>query len=67
MGLFSSNSGSYYTPYLKKDGKYISLEEDAKDFCEKWIRPVNQENWDWTKRDFEKQEKQSYSFWYKRT
>lgn len=49
-------TGIYHTTYIKKDGKYISLEDEAKDFCLNWIKPVHPENWDWTKRDFDKPE-----------
>lgn len=57
MGLFSSDSkGVYHATYIKKDGDFISLEQDASDFCEKWLRPVQNKNWDWTKRDFDKED-----------
>ena len=55
--LFSkSDSGTYHTVYIKKDEQYISLEDDTTAFCDKWIRPVHPENWDWGKRDFTKEE-----------
>jgi hypothetical protein len=44
--------GTYHSIYIKKDGEFISLTDDAMDFCEKWIKPVHPEKWDWTKRDF---------------
>lgn len=48
-----TKQGAYFTTYLKKeDGSFVSLEQDARDFCEKWIKPVHPKNWDWTKRDF---------------
>lgn len=53
---FFKEKGIYHTTYIKKGGKYLSLEEEAKDFCLNWIKPVNPENWDWTKRDFDKEE-----------
>lgn len=57
MELFGSgNSGGYYKTYIKKDGDYISLEEDTKDFCSKWLRPVHPDNWNWADRDFDKEE-----------
>lgn len=57
MELFGfGNSVGYYKTYIKKDGGYISLEEDTKDFCGKWLRPVHPENWDWTTRNFDKEE-----------
>mgnify|MGYP001792668719 CR=1 FL=1 len=46
--------GTYHSVYIKKDGQFISLNDDAVDFCEKWIKPVHPENWDWTTRDFNK-------------
>lgn len=49
-----AKQGSYHDVYIKKDGQYISLEQDTKDFCEKWIKPVHPDEWDWTTRDFEK-------------
>lgn len=55
--LFSSSgSGTYHMTYIKKDGEYISLEDDTKTFCEKYIKPVHADNWNWAKRDFEKEE-----------
>lgn len=57
MGLFSkSDSGIYHDTYIKKDGEFLSLQQDTKDFCEKWIRPVHPQDWDWTSRDFTKSE-----------
>lgn len=53
--LFSGGSGVYHTTYIKKDGEFISLEDDTKAFCEKWIKPVHPDNWNWGKRDFDKE------------
>lgn len=47
-----AKSGSYHDVFIKKAGEYVSLAQDTKDFCEKWIKPVHPKNWDWTKRDF---------------
>lgn len=55
--LFSSSGkGAYHLTYIKRDGDYISLEDDTKTFCEKYIKPVQESNWNWAKRDFEKPE-----------
>ncbi len=51
-----SKEGTYHTVYVKKDGQYISLNDDTINFCAKWIKPVHPNNWDWTKRDFNKPE-----------
>ena len=34
----------------------VSLKNDVTDFCEKYIKPVHPENWDWSERDFENPE-----------
>ena len=34
----------------------VSLKNDVTDFCEKYIKPVHPENWDWSIRDFENPE-----------
>ncbi len=49
----SVTSGTYQDVYIKRDGKLISLKMDVTDFCEKYIKPVHAENWDWSERDFE--------------
>jgi hypothetical protein len=51
-----SKTGSYNSVYIQKDGKYISLTNEATAFCEKWIKPIHPETWDWTTRDFSKPE-----------
>ncbi|MDQ2720656.1 MAG: hypothetical protein M3Z26_12985 [Bacteroidota bacterium] len=51
-----SKSSSYHSVYIKKDGEYVSLTNEASTFCEKWIKPIHSENWDWTIRDFSKPE-----------
>jgi len=45
--------GSYQDVYIKRDGKLVSLKNDVTDFCEKYIKPVHPQNWDWSVRDFE--------------
>ena len=52
----SKNPGTYHSLYIKKDGQFITLNSDTINFCEKWIRPVHPDNWDWTTRDFSKPE-----------
>ena len=47
-----NENGNYHSVYIKKDNNYISLADDAVEFCKKWIKPIHEENWDWTKRDF---------------
>ncbi len=46
-------SGAYQDVYIKRDGQLISLKNDVKDFCEKYIKPIHPKNWDWSERDFE--------------
>lgn len=45
--------GTYQDVYIKRDGILISLKNDVTEFCEKYIKPVHPENWDWSERDFE--------------
>jgi len=45
--------GSYQDVYIKRDGKLVSLKNDVTDFCEKYIKRVHPQNWDWSVRDFE--------------
>lgn len=49
----AKTSGVYQDVYIKRDGKLISLKNDVKDFCEKYIKPIHSKNWDWSERDFE--------------
>ena len=49
-----SKSALYHSMYIEKDGEYVSLTNEASTFCEKWIKPIHSESWDWTKRDFSK-------------
>ena len=51
-----SKPGTYHSVYIRKEGQFISLADDAVEFCEKWIRPVHPDNWDWTQRDFTRPE-----------
>ncbi|TDW51915.1 hypothetical protein EV144_101593 [Flavobacterium sp. 270] len=51
-----TKSGAYQDVYIKRDDAMVSLKNDVIDFCEKYIKPVHPENWDWTTRDFENPE-----------
>ncbi|WP_394774233.1 DUF5661 family protein [Flavobacterium sp.] len=48
-----TKSGAYQDVYVKRDDVMVSLKNDVTDFCEKYIKPVHPENWDWSTRDFE--------------
>ncbi|MEZ0130557.1 DUF5661 family protein [Flavobacterium sp. LBUM151] len=48
-----TKSGAYQDVYIKREDTMISLKNDVTDFCEKYIKPVHPENWDWSVRDFE--------------
>ncbi|KUJ60866.1 hypothetical protein AR687_15785 [Flavobacteriaceae bacterium CRH] len=48
-----TKSGAYQDVYIKRDDVMVSLKNDITDFCEKYIKPVHPENWDWSVRDFE--------------
>jgi hypothetical protein len=48
-----TKSGAYQDVYIKREDAMISLKNDVTDFCEKYIKPVHPENWDWSVRDFE--------------
>ncbi|WET03184.1 DUF5661 family protein [Flavobacterium sp. YJ01] len=48
-----TKSGAYQDVYVKRDDAMVSLKNDVTDFCEKYIKPVHPENWDWSIRDFE--------------
>ncbi|WP_052483629.1 DUF5661 family protein [Flavobacterium sp. MEB061] len=52
----ATKSGAYQDVYIKRDDKMVSLKNDVTDFCEKYIKPVHPENWDWSVRDFENPE-----------
>lgn len=49
----ATTSGNYQDVYIKREGEMVSLKNDVTDFCEKYIKPVHSENWDWSIRDFE--------------
>ncbi|MEO8533906.1 MAG: DUF5661 family protein [Flavobacterium sp.] len=51
-----TKSGAYQDVYIKRDDEMVSLKNDVTDFCEKYIKPVHPENWDWSVRDFENPE-----------
>jgi hypothetical protein len=51
-----TKSGAYQDVYIKRDDKMVSLKNDVTDFCEKYIKPVHPENWDWSVRGFENPE-----------
>ncbi|MCD0464900.1 DUF5661 family protein [Flavobacterium sp. ENC] len=51
-----TKSGAYQDVYIKRENEMVSLKNDVTDFCEKYIRPVHPENWDWSVRDFENPE-----------
>ncbi|KRD10249.1 hypothetical protein ASE21_11055 [Flavobacterium sp. Root901] len=48
-----TKSGAYQDVYIKRQDEMVSLKNDVTDFCEKYIKPVHPENWDWSTRDFE--------------
>jgi len=49
-------SGAYQDVFIKRDDEMVSLKNDVTDFCEKYIKPVHPENWDWSVRDFDNPE-----------
>lgn len=51
-----TKSGAYQDVYIKRGNEMVSLKKDVTDFCEKYIKPVHPENWDWSIRDFENPE-----------
>lgn len=48
-----TKSGAYQDVYIKREDEMVSLKNDVTDFCEKYIKPVHPNNWDWSIRDFE--------------
>lgn len=48
-----TQSAAYQDVYIKREDTMISLKNDVIDFCEKYIKPVHPENWDWSVRDFQ--------------
>lgn len=51
-----TKSGTYQDIYIKRDNEFVSLKKDVTVFCEKYIKPVHPDNWDWSIRDFENPE-----------
>ena len=51
-----TKSGAYQDVYIKRENEMVSLKNDVTDFCEKYIKPVHPENWDWSTRDFDNSE-----------
>ncbi|MBE8724257.1 DUF5661 family protein [Flavobacterium hungaricum] len=51
-----THSGAYQDVYVKRDNEMVSLKNDVTDFCEKYLKPVHPENWDWSVRDFDNPE-----------
>lgn len=51
-----TKSGVYQDVYIKREDEMVSLKNDVTDFCEKYIKPVHPDNWDWSVRDFENPE-----------
>ena len=54
--MSNDTKGTYHSVYIKKDNEFVSLATEATNFCEKWLKPVRPDNWDWTKRDFTRPE-----------
>jgi hypothetical protein len=51
-----TKSGAYQDVYIKRQDEMVSLKNDVTDFCEKYLKPVHPNNWDWSTRDFENPE-----------
>lgn len=49
----TTKKGTYQDIYIKRDEKLITLKSDVTAFCEKFIKKVHPQNWDWSTRDFE--------------
>ena len=54
--VMGTKSGAYQDVYIKRENEMVSLKNDVTDFCEKYIKPVHPENWDWSTRDFDNPE-----------
>lgn len=54
--VMGTKSGAYQDVYIKREDVMVSLKNDVTDFCEKYIKPVHPENWDWSVRDFDNPE-----------
>ncbi|OOV12998.1 DUF5661 family protein [Flavobacterium sp. LM4] len=48
-----TKSGAYQDVYIKREDEMVSLKNDVTDFCEKYIKTIHPDNWDWSIRDFE--------------
>ena len=47
-----TKSGAYQDVYIKREDEMVSLKNDVTDFCEKYIKPVHPQNWDWYHNQF---------------
>ena len=47
-----TSAGTYREIFVKRTSDMVPMQEDVTDFCEKFIKPVHPQNWDWSKRDF---------------
>jgi hypothetical protein len=48
-----TKSGAYQDVYIRRENEMVSLKNDVTDFCEKYLKPVHPQDWDWSIRDFE--------------
>src|SRR5450755_1355748 len=48
-----TKKGAYQDIYIKRDKKLITLKSDVTAFCEKFIKKIHSQNWDWSNRNFE--------------
>ena len=48
-----TKKGAYQDVYIKRDEKLITLKSDVTAFCEKFIKKIHSQNWDWSNRNFE--------------
>lgn len=51
-----TSSGNYREIFVKRTSGMVTMQQDVTDFCEKFIKPVHPQDWDWSKRDFTKPE-----------
>lgn len=52
IGHMKKIPGLYQETYIKRKDGFVSLKSDVRDFCEKYLKPLQEKNWDWSKRDF---------------
>ncbi len=52
-----TSSGNYREIFVKRTSGMVTMQQDVTDFCEKFIKPVHPQDWDWSKRDFTKPDK----------